>query len=329
MWIGPSIVTTFSPGCVGTLPGASWCSFANTPRNGAGQQVLAITIWSCGNTASTAQPPRETLREVLEKNRITVPFDRPDELESRTGSYAVFNDEDVFIIAYYLVGDGQLPIPEKARIDVLDKASGHWDHGEFPESGSVLEIHPTRDRIYLDSNGGVAILNWDLALLANLPGHLLLILPDNTLLYFSSCSHFCATVVHELHVFVEPLDRDLLLYPKPPYGPLRSTFVEVVREAYDAKGEDWFRINNHHMDATRFDSTVWGQVIADEDGNRIAFLSHWGGDERIPTPEKFVVVTCSAIRSATPSCTEDDLAALREFHPGWSDEEILRSLVAP
>ena len=125
----------------------------------------------------------QTLGEVLRDSDVPlgprVPFD-PDR---RITSYAVENGPDLCIIAFYDLGPGAY-LDDTLRIGVFDRSKAAWIHASLPrrraaspawDVGSILEIHHSASRIYLDTHtnpsaGTVIVLSRSLRPVAALSG---------------------------------------------------------------------------------------------------------------------------------------------------------------
>jgi hypothetical protein len=179
------------------------------------------------------------------------------------------------------------------------------------------------------SRGTLLVLSRALQRVAVLDGWSLLVLPGDAVVYHKSMVHFAPTHPAELRLFHPANQRDVPIYPTLPYAEVRRQYVERVREIYARIGEDWFRINNHHMMAEQFESRI-AQPVADSTGRRIAFIAMFGegGGSRAATPLVEVLVVCADVL-ATPRCEETELSATRLAHPDWSDERILREALSP
>lgn len=285
-----------------------------------------------------------TLREALLKEGVAVTSPQaPADLDRAITSYAVENEADQFAVAYYWLGETD-QLPDTFRISVLDKASGAWTHAELPSTtdaygapfgiGSLLQIHHTGQRIYLDTHanpsaGTLLVLNRQLQPVAALNGWLELVFPNDTVVYQHSMVHFSSTHPAELWVYEPEPKRNIRLYPNKPYQPVRRAYMKKVKKIYEDLGEDWFRVNNHHMDPELFDTSISPEVVGNDAGTSVAFLAQFGdlGSSPASTPVQEVLVVCRNIASTRARCTEKELDPVRRSHPGWTDLQILNDAV--
>jgi hypothetical protein len=102
--------------------------------------------------------------------------------------------------------------------------------------------------------------------------------------------------------------RQKQVYPPKPYQPVRSDFIQRVADAYKRRGEDWFRVHNHHMNPELFDSALLSTITVDRVSNVMRFQVRFGDRENANDPLEFtedVLVTCGPIDSFDDlKCTE-------------------------
>ena len=310
--------------------------------------LVAFSIVS--TCAATLQLQAQTLSDVLRQNYVTADAGLGDRSERQITSYAARNADELFAIAYYWApaparaGDppGGTPLADTLYVSLFNKSQGSWTHAAYSRTalkdrshniGSALRISFTRDHIFIDTHvnpsaGTVLVLSRSLQLITALNGWTELLLPGGALVYQKSMVHFAPTHPAELRIFDPASMRDTSLYPTLPYDAVRLQYTERVREIYSRLGDDWFRLNNHHMMAELFESRI-GTPVADSSGTRIAFIAMFGegGGTRAATPLVEVLVVCDDVlrRSA---CSETELSATRLAHPDWSDERILAEALA-
>jgi hypothetical protein len=128
------------------------------------------------------------------------------------------------------------------------------------------------------------------------------ILPDESVIYYRSQVHFAPTHQAELWIY-DRNGRDRRLYPNPPYQQVRLDYIQTVKRIYDAKGEQWFRENNHHGDPAAFDSEI-DNVVVNDAAKSVEFIAKFGGDGQVPTPAQEVLVVCQNIESLAGTCSE-------------------------
>jgi hypothetical protein len=199
---------------------------------------------------------------------------------------------------------------------------------------SVVAVQRTARNVVVDTHvnpsaGHIVVLTRDLAPVTTLSGWTLRLLPDGTILYHRSSVHFAPTHWAEVWTWNPVTRRDARLYPNTPWDSIRRTYVDTVRAIYRRVGADWFRANNHHMDADRFDTRLGDTIVVASSGRTLAFPITFGGGAGTPaaTPPLDVVVVCRAVATKRSRCTEQPFAPLARIHPGWSTPDILADLV--
>jgi hypothetical protein len=145
---------------------------------------------------------------------------------------------------------------------------------------------------------GLLIFSNDKRLIRELYGWELVNLPNDGIVYHKSQVHFAPTHWLEMSVFDPITRRDRQIYPPKPYQPVRKAFIERVANAYKVRGEDWFRIHNHHMDPELFDSALVSEVVVDAGSKSISFVVRFGDRENANDPLPFsetALVRCAPI----------------------------------
>jgi hypothetical protein len=260
-------------------------------------------------------------------------------------SYSVRASAEHLIIAWYWrLPDSRLD--DSLNISALDRRTSRWTHtavarmpGNAPANvsaqplGSAVRITATPSHILLDTHvnpsaGTLLVLDAQLRMVRTLDGWSELVLPGGAVVYQKSMVHFAPTHPAELWIFGPSNGRNEALYPTQPYADVRRQYIERVRGIYARIGEDWFRINNHHMMAEQFESSI-GDPMADSSGTRIAFIAMFGegGGSRAATPLVEVLVVCGNVL-VQPRCEETELSATRLANPDWTDERILREALS-
>src|SRR5678816_1495788 len=92
--------------------------------------------------------------------------------------------------------------------------------------------------------------------------------------------------------------KDKVIYPPTPVQLVRQEFIDRVAQIYKQRGEAWFREHNHHMDPTRFDSMLVGDVMVDTAAKMLSFRVRFGDPDNIADPLPFtqnVQVTCGPL----------------------------------
>jgi hypothetical protein len=158
-------------------------------------------------------------------------------------------------------------------------------------------------------------------------GWILKSLDGGILVFHNSQVHFAPTHSAELSAYDLARNSERKIYPPARADPVRADFTSHVRAAYAARGEEWFRTNNHHMNPEMFDSDV-GSLEADEKTHTIAFTVRYSNsinDANDPRAwDENVVTTCTSMDHIERiSCKERALETWANA-AGVSSEDILR-----
>ena len=237
--------------------------------------LLVPTLGSC-----------ETLREALSVNHIDAGELPAEKLDQKITSYAVLNDPETFLIAYYL-DDGSGRLGDRLYVDLLNKARHEWTgrildvnslvcEKPFITPGSILRITRSPAYFYLDTHlnpsaGCLVMLTRDLKYYDGVYGFLLAAFGDGLLVYHNSQVHFAPTHYTEISVYDPREKKHWLIYPQKPYQPVRLAHIEKVRAEYQRRGEKWFREHNHHENPELFDTFLRSEVAVDEATRSAAF----------------------------------------------------------
>lgn len=311
-----------------------------------------IRFIACIAAAALAATPlaaqqSPTLRDVLTANHIPVSAQTPGGLDRRITSFAVHDSSDAFTIAYYAIVPGSAVLDDTMHVAVLTKPTSTWAHAAIARDrprigadnapgylGAVLGIRRTTRHVYVDTHmnpsaGVVLVLTPDLRPVTTLFGWTLHVLQNDVVLYHRSEVHFAPTHSAELWMYDGHTGRDAVVYPRKPFDAVRRRYIETVRGVYTRLGAAWFQANNHHMNPERFESALLDSVTVSGGGETLAFTMLFGDRETggANTPALELAVVCRNIRSRSPQCRESELSALRRAHPGWSNNQILRSLL--
>jgi hypothetical protein len=278
----------------------------------------------------------DTLGELLQANGIANAEQVPQEVRRMyIGSgnrvfYDAENNEREFVFAGYLLSSPPdstaRPTDERIHVVVADRVSGRVQYGavspaDVPGTGSILGIRRSGGFTYIDTHltpsaGNLLVLTPDLKLQRELYGYTRAFPGNGSVVFRHSQIHFMRTHSTELSLYDPVTNTEKQIYPPVPHDPVRSDFIQRVREEYDRRGEDWFRVNNHPMDPELFDSND-GPITLDEKANAMAFMVRYensindSGDPAASRQD--VVVTCSPLNPVNRTqCKERPLAS-------WAD----------
>jgi hypothetical protein len=185
-----------------------------------------------------------------------------------------------------------------AGVASLDFLTDEQLNAPAPEPGPrrryvtiAAHINPSAERLLVLARGP--------RLVRELAGWSLATLPDESIVYHRNQIHFAPTHSLEMAVFDPSRDIDRVIYPPVPMGSVRRAFVERVAAVYRQRGEDWFRVHNHHMDAEQFDSSLSGAVIVDRAAGTLRFEVRFGDPDNAGDPLPFterVRVDCAPLQ---------------------------------
>jgi hypothetical protein len=279
--------------------------------------LLAVTL-------TAAHADAQTLREVLANNGVNPPA-AVDFADSTVTSWDVLKLTEGTVLAYLIGSD---------RIGIVDTRGG-WRHRmtalsvlgrDLPDSHQLVGVNAAGNAVYVKMHlSPSAALTYvagdDLALRDAVHGWVVAGFADGSVLVHANQVHFSR--VHPLELFhYVPVTRDTMpVYPLRPPSAAWRAHRDRVAAAYAARGEDWFRINNHPMDPGRSTSWLMSDVAVDNATRAAAFVvaydnrETWRDPERPEGPEETrVLVVCRGIvPRAAPDCRElalDDVALL-------------------
>lgn len=79
------------------------------------------------------------------------------------------------------------------------------------------------------------------------------------MVYHNNQIHFAPTHSAEISIYNPRWGRDVKIYPRKPYQPIRVEHIRKMRAAYS--NETWCRERNHHCDPERFDDHLAGEGV--------------------------------------------------------------------
>ena len=237
-----------------------------------------------GQTSAVAG---NTLRDVLKGSGLPTTGRTAADLDRKITSYATFDAPEEFVIGYY-PDDGSGLLGETLYVDLYRKLQSQWVTRRFGRnaeggdnqslfSGSVIGIAKSGDYILLNTHLNPSasltlVVDKDLNYRDTIFGWAVAIFPDGLVAYQHSEVHFAPTHYVEMSVYDPRSKKRWQIYPRKPYQPVRQQHVEKVRAAYQKRGEEWFKKNNHHMNPELFDTFLQGEVAADGATHSLAFV---------------------------------------------------------
>jgi hypothetical protein len=271
--------------------------------------AVALAVAASLVTGSPARPaaqpakPWPTLREVLARHDVKDVRGLPQDVLDLavTGCGVDDGGREAFVACFQ--ADGTL------RVALMDRTSGGWRHAKVVvddaqgAGNSIVAVTRTRRFFYLESHinpsaGRLLVVSRDLTLRRAIYGWAVATLPTDVVVYHRSQVHFAPTHSLELSVFDAATLQDKPIYPPRPFQPVRKAFIDRVAQAYESRGEAWFRDHNHHMDPERFDSSLDGPVTTDAIAKTVSFHVRYGDPDNANDPLPFgerVAVTCGPI----------------------------------
>jgi len=217
-----------------------------------------------------------------------VPQGSVPDVHSEITSYATLNDNEEFVIAYYLVHrlDRSVLNPP-LLITRFEKKTGEWSHvalsgvkvkamedsdTQVDCLGSVLKIQRNAGRYYLalhwnPSAGCSIILNHDLRVSGTLGGDAAGFLHSGLLLYTGNTIHFASVHPTTLFAYDPVTHHSQKVYPQKP-DPLRQKFSSRLRKVTN---ESRCRENNWTCNPEEFESDIVGQIEVGNDADTLAF----------------------------------------------------------
>jgi len=241
--------------------------------------MIRIAKYWCGVilallfASSAVGQQTETLADVLVQNSIPNDAAHIPRSHSRITSYAVLNNPQQFVIAYYLLGEND-ELHSPLFLLRLNKQTGEWYNAELKDLdfripdettgqtstifclGSALRIQQNEDRYYLDlhltpSAGCLLILKLDFTVETALPGWDLAFL-KGIVLWERNMIHFAPTHPEQLWSYEVATGRSERLYPQP-RDPFREDFKHRLAAVVD---RNKCRTNNWSCNPDRFASVI-------------------------------------------------------------------------
>jgi hypothetical protein len=173
------------------------------------------------------------LADVLRQNSIPFPPTSIPHLNAPITSYAILNDEQEFVIAYYLASPPDQTLRPPLLVTRYTKSSGQWQHVALTEEmvktlGSVLDIKHNGKRYYLTlhgspSSGWLVILRDDLTVDKTLPGGADAFVKSGELVYWGNTVHFADVHPETLWLYNPDTRESKQIYPQP-RDPFRDQF---------------------------------------------------------------------------------------------------------
>jgi hypothetical protein len=236
------------------------------------------------------------LKSELEIRGIPAPPDVAD-LDRALTSYAVLDDAQAFVIAYYRVEpDGLL---HDLQIRAFDKRRRRWTYAHHAAIGSVLRMARGGGFIYISGHSSPSAaptlaLDRELQLRGELDGWIELVLPDGRLIFQRSMTHFQETHAGVLAIYNPRTGIERTFYPAS--GPTNERGVERVGSdtALDRSFSEVERVPPRHVRFT-VSSRRKGMTVK--------------GAQEIE-PERRTLVICN-VASEIPSCVEQGAAETR------------------
>jgi hypothetical protein len=212
--------------------------------------------------------------------------------------YSVLDTADWFVAAYYLE-DATPGLEPPLFVDRYDRKAGQWRSAAFTDEqlrnahtdclGSVLELRAALDSFLLSTHLNpsaqcLLVLSTTLDIRTTLYGWPLATLKDGSIVFHRSMRHFSPVHPAEIGFYNRKTGRSYTLYPSKPYQSVRQSEIAMLQAFFDAN-DAWCQLNNHPCDPERFDNSLDGEVVVNEQADALAFAVTYNAgtkDGRIP-----------------------------------------------
>lgn len=248
------------------------------------RQLLVAAVL-LGRWASGQQNP--TLGDVLKQESVPVPLVAILHLDSRITSYATLNDDQEFLVAYYLDNPkNELRFP--LFVAQFNRQSGQWRHAELNNTkvqifgatdhviqddclGSVLDISRHGDNYFLNlhfnpSAGCLLILNKDLTVSHTLAGWPAAFFKSGSFAWIGDMVHFSDIHAETLFLYDPVTHKSQQVYPQKS-DPLRDDFSTRLEKVIN---KNQCAENNWACEPDRF-ATEIGSVEVNDESHALAF----------------------------------------------------------
>lgn len=272
--------------------------------------LVAAMVFSSFQPA-LGQGEGKTLRQVLVSQDVPLDGAKPINLDQRVTSEAMLNDSAQVVVAYYRA-DQTNELNPPLFVDRYDRKQGYWlttalgdgkaNHPDFDAAcaGPVERIQSIAARLAIETllNPSAActlLFSEDLKLEGTLFGWVVGKLGDEELIYERSEVHFAPVHPTEFGFYDLRDKRDTVIFPHKPYQSVWRARIEQLREFYRTH-QSWCEANNDPCDPEQFDSSLVGDVTANEKEKALAFVMSFKqiqvftGDQKPPGPEQVVYV---------------------------------------
>ncbi len=249
--------------------------------------ILNLLIGSLIPVASAARPQNPSLAAVLKQQGIPSPPVSIPDLNSQITSFAMLNDGQEFLIAYYLDNPrNELRFP--LLVTSFDKHSGKWSHAELTDLqvhvvegtdheieddclGSVLDISRHGGEYFLNlhfnpSAGCLLVLNKDLTVRHTLAGCPVAFFKSGVFAWISDMVHFSDVHAETLSLYDPATGKSQQIYPQK-NDPLRDDFSMRLEKVINRKQ---CAENNWACGPDRF-ATVIDSVEVNDETKALAF----------------------------------------------------------
>jgi hypothetical protein len=230
----------------------------------------------------------QTLAEVLKQSSIPLPPGSVPHVNAPITSYATLNNDQEFLIAYYLVAPrNELRFP--LFLTRFDKQVGKWQHasitdlkGKIPQEtehgvevdciGSVLSVEGNSKWYYLTlhwnpSAGCLVILQHNLTVSQTLTGGTAAFFKSGMLVYSGNMVHFASVHPETLHLYNPLTHTSQQLYPQM-NDPFRDAFSTRLEKVIDQKK---CAENNWSCEPGDFTTDIKYPIEVNDETNALAF----------------------------------------------------------
>lgn len=286
--------------------------------------LLALALGCLAARPAAQGPAREgspeeqasavVLRDALASAGFDLTGIPESELSLRVSDFTVEQSSSRTTVAY---SDAARDAPGRAiHVRVRDGAARQARHATLPAAatgaGLVSQVHTTATLTFLDTKVAddtdvMLVLDASLAVSRAVPGHILVVLQDGTVLVRDNTAAFAPARPVRVALYRAGADAPEALHPRDPFSPPRQRFVERVKKAYASWGTKACGQTRHGCDPSVFDGEIVSEVRTDPHDLRLAWVERLGPSESVPDGpigfRTYVLVTCERV-GAKGRCSE-------------------------
>jgi hypothetical protein len=274
--------------------------------------VTAGVVLTCSSLVASAQPAPATqspgavvtLASALSAAGID-PVGIPGaELTAGVSGITISTSGPAIVLAY---SDAAVPRSGFLHVRVRGETGRtDWRHAAIDATqygaGVVTQVRRAGSRLLVDTRidddtDTLVVLNASLGVERAVPGHLLALLDDDSVLVRENTAPFAPTRPVLVSTCALSTGEMRRLHPLPPASAPRKRFVDRVQRAYASWRMRGCLEAGHHCNAERFDGAIVSDVRVESRGGRVAWVERLGPPDGMANgPIDFrihVLVTCA------------------------------------